>query len=406
MKNHLTFKIIIFYLLISKVFALYSLNSTMSSGYYQDRLKKGHSTIFFDFKHNYLHKSGVETFIDLGINNNFKQDKWGAYPQQFHINIPLDNGFKEAPFYKSRVIIGRQLLTEGFDINIIDGAQIPYYFSPNFGLTIYGGVLHVLEESKINLDNKIYGGSFFVKKWNTMFKMGPSLRARDDQEKVLTHLSISKEFDNIFLSPILFGKTQYDFTNAEIDQTYLEGQFALSNTIASISYSSRKPDTVLLPERNFIYNLISIDNQETISTAIHWDSASELSMGAKVDYITFKSNYKNETGNKEEIYLQKRWFKHKALTYISRITSYGGDLYQTGIDYSYNFNEFKSMLTKINVAKVEKVNGIEGYFYHGHFGMNFNFWEKWRSLFSIEVERNHLFDFDVKAVMYATYFHY
>ncbi len=400
------FEIFILIIFSGKTFALYSLKSTASSGYYRDSDNKDHATIFFDFKHHYLHKSGVESFIDLGINNNFEQDKWDLYPHQFNVNIPLDNGLKNAPYYKSRVILGRQLLTEGFELDLLDGVVLPYYFSSNFGVTTYFGALHVSEQQQIIMTDQIYGASILLKKWESVMKVGPTIKSREGRELYLGHLSIMKDYSEIFLAPIFFVKTQFDLEKLKHDQSLAETQLYFKQFQGLLSYSSVHPDGHLQPERRFIYSLVAIDKQRTVSSAINWDNEDNLSLGYKVDLVSYTSLKGEESGTVQELSGNWRLKQQKISPFLSMISSFGGTMYQGGVDYTYQVDDFKDIRLEADMARCEKINGIEAWLYHTRAGMNYNLGEKWRALLSLEVERNHLFDLNLKAVAYVTHFQY
>ncbi|HLE12392.1 MAG: hypothetical protein A2504_01285 [Bdellovibrionales bacterium RIFOXYD12_FULL_39_22] len=399
-------KIFLLFILSGEIFALYSLKSTASSGYYRDRKNLDHVTTFFDFQYHYLDKSGVEGFLDLGLNNNFLQDTWGVYPQQFNINVPLDNGVKNAPYYKSRIIVGRQLLTEGFEVDLLDGLMLPYYFSADVGVISYAGVLHVLEQARIVTSDQIYGTSLLLRKWDLTTKMGPVIKSREGSERFLGHMSVMKDFGETFLSPIIFVKTQFDLGEMEHDQSLAEAQLFYKKFQGVLSYSSRRPDRLLRPERNFIYSLVAIDNQESVGTAISWDNERDLTLGHKVNVVNFTSSKGKESGMIQELNGDWRKGAQKISPFLTMISSFGGEYYQGGANYIYVVDDFREVNVEFDVARCDKINGIEAWLYHSQVGMNYNFWKRWKALLSVEGERNHLFDFNLKAVVYVTYFQY
>ncbi len=397
----------VFCFLISiQCWALTTLKTTMSSGFYQDRESENHSTVFFNFKHHYLHKSGVESFFELGVNNNFIQDSWGAYPHQFYINLPLDNGFANAPYYKSRIIFGRQLLTEGFELDILDGLVVPYYFSKKFGMTFFGGGLHVTEDKSVSFDNQIGGALFFLRNPSTVYKFGPIVKSSEGIEKYLGLGSFMASFDNWMFNPSVIAKTQFELDNLSHDQTLVDTQFFYKNYQARFGFSSRRPDNLLLPERNFIYELIAVSNQETIGGAIVWDNGSNFSCSFDGDMVSFDSKSGANSGEIQKLTLSWYGHKNRVNSYFIRTKSFGGTLLQLGGEYKYSFDPTKDFVVELDVADADKINNISGKFYNGHLGMNFNFWERWRALFSVEAESNHLFEFNLKAVAYVTHFYY
>ena len=204
---------ILHFTLLSSIFLSFgftNIQTTASLGHFQDIEKESHTSVYFHIRYHYTHSSGPSSYFDLGLNNNLYSDDWNAIPYMAAVEIPFDNGFENAPFHQSRVILGRQMLTEGFDLEMIDGVIFPYYFTPDFSLTGFAGGVHEVEEEDFNGDDQIYGLSLRFKILKTKFQLTPTVKSKDDAESYFTTLSARKVFPFDTFTTSLFIKEQWD----------------------------------------------------------------------------------------------------------------------------------------------------------------------------------------------------
>ena len=201
----------LFILYPNKIDALTTFQTTLSSGYYKNIEQADNITLFYNLKLNELHSTGVETFIEMDLNNHFIEDKWKVYPYQFYVTVPFNNGFDSAPFHNSRIQIGRQLLTEGFEINILNGLVYRNYWTPDLGIVFFGGSLDTLGNNKISTTDQITGSSFFFKKWDSNFQLGPLMKKNESESRYFGNLSFMRSWNFLPLTPLLMLKGQWDF---------------------------------------------------------------------------------------------------------------------------------------------------------------------------------------------------
>ncbi|MBL6988611.1 MAG: hypothetical protein ISR65_02490 [Bacteriovoracaceae bacterium] len=404
----------IFVLLPRFAYAIISVQTTASSGYYKDINQQEHVSMFLNWRVNHIHQSGIETVLDFGLDNNFIRDKWAIYPYQLYVTYPLSNGFAHAPFYRSRIQLGRQLLTEGFELDVIDGAVIPYYFTPEFGIKIFAGGVHIPEETNLTFEDQIYGTSIFLKKWDTLIRFGPIIK----QSKVnggyngtyQAFLSLAKTWDHLYLSPTLLLKDQWDIEYVKHDQALAELQLSRKRNFLALSYTSRRLESNFLKDRSFIFKLFSISAGKTASISYLYDWPIQdnvrLQINAKamkVDYISPKGE---ETGDKEELSANLWFDKINIAPVITRISSYGGELWDFGCVFKYAFNPEMVLRVEGDALWVDKINGIKGWAYNVRSGLDFDILPRFRTNLLVEVQRNHLFEFDVRAIAYVTHFYY
>jgi len=386
--------------------ALVFFQNTFSGGYYKDIEKKSHGTIFYNWKHNYIHRSGLETFVELGVNNSFVQGEWNIYPYQFFVTFPFDNGFERAPFHNSRVQIGRQLLTEAFELDVLTGIYYHKYWSPDTGVVLFGGGITPPEEAKVKFDDRILGGSLFIRKWGYLVKAGPLLKNRDSEERTLGAASLMKTWEKLPLSPTFLIKERWDIGETSFDQGLGELQLSFFDFYANIAYSSTKPDHMLLTSKNFIYSLFAIDRQKSLSASTTWDPGGNFQINLKAERVNYSSRYKKEKGDIEEISLT--WFigNSRLSPAILRIHSFGGTMMDYGLKYRYNLSKMSEFRLEGSASDIDKINGIEGWAYHARSVIDFHIEPRWRIHFTLEGERNHLFNLNSRMAVYVTHFYY
>src|ERR1039457_3374202 len=138
--------------------AVVSVSTSGTMGYYRDSNQQGHLPLYYNISYSGTHTNGAESSLDLILNNDFTQNNWSVIPSQVMIVYPLSDGF--SPWRRSRVQIGRQFFTEGFDISLLDGIQLPVYWSQSGGLWFYGGNTHVMDLQDFG-STPLVGGSVF-----------------------------------------------------------------------------------------------------------------------------------------------------------------------------------------------------------------------------------------------------
>lgn len=387
--------------------AMMSIKTTLSSGYYKDPSKNSHLTYYFNSELEHIHQSGVETYLDLGINNNFVLDELKAFPYQFYVTIPFDQGHEKAPQYKSRIQLGRQILVESFEMDVMDGIFLPYYFTPHIGASLFAGGLHVPEETRIDLDDRVYGASLFLKGNDGIIKLAPlSKTRRNAEEEHFLNLSVMKSWYWEKVSPTILFKEQWDLREATTDQQTAELQLSIGRFNIDFIYDFRSPSKITYEEREFIYRLFSMTKQRSLESVISWNILDNLQIAFRIGRTKFASNFIQERGETRGLSVNWTLDHAKFNTYLNRIYSYGGKLTNIGCFYEYNLNSYTDFQLEGDVAKFNKKNGIYGYAYHARGGLGLRLQPRWRMLASLGFEKNHLFKLDTRAAVYVTHFYY
>jgi len=385
-------------------FALITFQTTLSGGYYRDIDQGAHTTLFYNLKLNQLSENGVETYIDLGINNNFVSDEWGTYPYQVYVSVPLSEGFDDDPAYVSRVQIGIIFLTEFFYADIFDGVFSNYYISKRSWITLYGGGLHIPEDGELKFDDKAYGAIYTHKISNVIVKGGALSEGGVTDERMLGFGSLYVPTE-LPLSPALFAKMTWDFDENSYDQNLVELDLSASDIEMLLSTSSRRPSTLVLMSRDSIYRIFSVSKQKSYGGTLIFHRFGDLEMSAR--QVEYSSLFREEKGEQYEVssahYLGTRITLKPSVLYTS---SYGGTVTDVGLYITYKYTDQVDFNIDGNVAMIDKINGIEGKAYHGRGGVDYRMSKSWKSLFALEVERNYRFELDTRAVLYLSHYYY
>ncbi|MBI2646111.1 MAG: hypothetical protein HYW85_03635, partial [Deltaproteobacteria bacterium] len=122
--------------------AMTSSQTTLSSGFYRDATQRAHMPVYLYWNGIHTSNKGIETWVDLGVNNTVVFDAWKFYLYGATVSLPFSSGFEDAPYRKTQIQLGRQLYLEGFEVGLLDGVQFPFYWSSSGGGRLLGGGLH------------------------------------------------------------------------------------------------------------------------------------------------------------------------------------------------------------------------------------------------------------------------
>ncbi len=396
-------------------FALVFIKNTISSGYYRDINKDSHITTFFNLHHEYLGSSRIESLIDIDINNNFILDEWKVIPNQINITIPLTNNINNVT-NNTRVIIGRQLLTESFNITILDGFLLPYYINRSWAIISYGGGTHVTEERKLSFDDSIYGTNALFRSERLTLKIGPQVKSSntnkdgvetDHSEYYYLISTASLNFYDLPLTPLLFSKMEFNFDNSTIAQESYELNLSWKNITWGTSYTSRYPDPIFKKKQSYLYNLIAIEKEKAISTFASISLLDDTaSIFCSAEQISFESRaLKEEFGYRLTLSSDFDISLSTITQTILYIKSFGGEMYNFSLKFNHPFNDMTNIVIEGDISTYKKINGIEATAYHVRTGLDFNFTSQIKASILSELERNHLFDIDARLVGYARFYY-
>jgi|GEM_PF-3834256 len=386
--------------------ALVSIQNTVSGGYYRDISKGKHSTLFYNMKLNQLQDNGSEIYLDLGINNSYVQEEWGTYPYQAYYSFVYGDGFDSEPQYRSKVQFGRIFLSEAFCADIFDGAHLNHYISSTRWVTIFAGGLHIPEEMKTDFDNTLYGAIISNKFSNgSIVKAGPLYEDGLTNGRTLGHVMFMAPFETIPWSPTVLVKEQYDFDSSKNDQFLAEVDLVKEQVGVDLFFSDIVPSNTLLRKRRAIYEIVAISKQKNIGATV--DLRGDIDVALSGSLASFDSLAKNsERGYELELATGYYTRNLSVKPYVMYTDSFGGTVWDFGVENSYKLSDIIDIILNGSVAKIEKINGIEGWALHARSGIDYRLERYWKTLVALEAERNYRFDVDARAVVYLTHYYY
>lgn len=360
-----------------------------------------------DWKLNQMDPSGVETTVDLNLNNDINQNQWGLFPIQAYVTVPLSKPPQLLAYHQSRVQFGRQLLTEGFELAILDGVQVPYYWSPSGGVWFFAGGDHVLEDNELNFVAQIYGASVFEEFAGVMAKAGYVEKNQTGANQNLVHGQLMRGFD-LPLSPVFLLKGQLDMADlSRANQAITELQLTPSNQTALIfNYNVRDVNQLYYGNEATIYHLFAITPVKSYDASLSWSPSWNTSIGTTFKHLTYLSQAGNELAYEASLYSIHR-FRYSSLSpIVSFIYSYGLPTYDFGGKYKISINNTVAFETEADVAKIDKINGINGWAYHDRSGFDFSPLPQLLAKTLLELESNSIFSFDARVALYVSYFYF
>src|SRR5690606_21328780 len=161
---------------------------------------------------------------------------------------------------------------------------------------------------------------------------------------------------------------ELDIEKIKSDQFLAELDLSYKNYYLNTAFSSRKPDPLVLREKSFIYRLVSVSHQKSISSSMTWNPEGDFQVTGRVERIFYKSQSGNEDGNLQELSFSWYFVNSKITPSLTRISSWGGELLDYGLSYKYNIHNDLELQIQGDVAKIDKVNGISGWLYNAKGG--------------------------------------
>ncbi|MBK9294993.1 MAG: hypothetical protein IPM57_11240 [Oligoflexia bacterium] len=379
-------------LLCSQSLAISSINSTASFGYFRDEQQNAHVPLIYSFNYVGLDANGNQAYLDFFVNNDFMQSQWQVNASQASLVFPLSKKTK------SRVQLGRQLFLEGFDLYLLDGIQLPLYWSATGGVWFYGGNLKVLDLLD-STSSTLAGLSVFEQLYNFNLRAGYT-------NKQFGFGSISKVFDDIVFSPFILTKQEYDQNSNSWSQSLNELGLSLTNDFyLTLTHSLRNPRTLSSNANNFVYYVLSQSAQEMYQAGIQYNIFTNLDLQLLSRTLRYKTGTQMESAYQQEFSLS--WAintKNILSPVLGHILGYGGELWDTGVLLKSELSEKTSLKNELSAAYLNKVNNITGWAYQVRSGINYELAYRWLSSVWVEVERNHLFIFDARILASVTYF--
>lgn len=379
-----------------------SISTSATMGYYRDSANQGHVPLYYNLGYSGEHGDGVESSFDLILNNDFSDNNWSVIPSQALLVYPLSKGFSATR--RSRIQIGRQFFAEGFDLCLLDGAQLPIYWSKGGGLWFYGGNSHVMDLLDPG-SSPLAGGTVFQEILGTEVKLGYSGRGNSLSERVYSG-SLFRQWDDFFLSPQLIVKGELSDSTGQVSQSLEELLLSpADNFSVSFGYSLRQPRPIHPNQSLFLYRVIALSAQQTGELSANWQMTKDLSLQALGRLLQYNSGYQTENGSQFEGSISWLMTPHQSVSpFFDHIRSYGGELWDSGLLYKFKASDTTDYRLETAAAYFNKVNNIIGWAYDLRTGLNFQLASRLSAMTWIELESNPLYEFDGRVIANVTFF--
>lgn len=388
--------------------ALVSLKSTVSTGFYRDAEQEAHTPTYFYWDFSHATQNKIETFLNFGVNNAVMEDWWRIYVYQAMLSIPLWQGFEEAPYRASRLQVGRQLFFEGFELGLLDGLQAPLYWSKSGGVTLAAGGINAVNTHKIKFDSQIYGGTVHETFWGALWKAGYFLNTQvRNAEQNLIESSVLKTWNHFFWHPMVFLRGQLNLPLTPWYQGAAELQWVPLETMTlNISSEVLRPNRIIPEDETFIYRMFATSTEKSYRFSTAWRPQKEFQTELGYRYITFESQAGDEDAHRIDYSVDTIISDFNVGGYVGYVTSYGGEVTHGGIKTLKSLGHTAKVRLEGSAAWIDKINQIQGWAYHGRGGMDFRLASRFIVSALAEIERNHLFDIDARAVFYVSHYYF
>ena len=389
--------------------AFFTSEFSLTEGYWQAQDRSHNVDTLFNWKLNHISPSGVETLVDMGFNDDIVQRQWSAYTYEAYVSVPLSKPLSEGlPSMRSRVQAGRQLLTEGFEMAVLDGIQIPYYLTPTLGIWIFGGATHSIDMSTLNFNSQVYGASLFKDFSSLQTRIGYVEKNRGSVNQNLVHAQVLKKWDTLNWQPALFLKGQIDTDVAsKLNQGLAELSLAPTQSTAFIlDYSLRDVNRLYSGESETIYRLLAISPVKSTAATLNWMPRWDLGLALTLKRLNYTSQAGEEIANQASLSSTHRWSSLSFGSSLNYLNSYKLNTYDIGANLRKNLPYKIQLVAEGDIAKINKINGISGWAYHERSGFYFSPLPQLLTKVLLELESNHVFAFDTRLAVYVSYFYF
>ncbi|MCK6598480.1 MAG: hypothetical protein L6Q37_08975 [Bdellovibrionaceae bacterium] len=382
--------------------AYVDVQTSTSFGFYRNYKKLNQFPVFHSWSLNGFYENGVESSVEFYLNNNFSENQWQLIPTQMQINLPLQ---PETNYSDSKLKVGRQLFSEGFDFALLDGLLVPYYLDMSSGIMPVIGYLRSTDfEQKEDNSSPLLGMIYWTSLKGIRFRGGYHARDTDFENRYI-HTSFQYQWDALPWKPLLYLKQEFIATNMNFNQSYSELIFSPSNTVETrFSYTNLNPRPTNHSEKHtFIYQIFSLSPMETVATEWTWKKSEQATFNLSLEQGFYQSNKGNENSSRQDFSMD---YSIKSGQSISpcfiHMKSYGGEIHDLCLRYSIENTINSKYIAELNSAYINKINQIEGWVQHVRGSYETTLSNRAKVLLALEVERNQYFIFDMRTMAYVT----
>lgn len=358
--------------------------------------------MFTSLKASSLFSGGWEADFDLILNNDLAFSNWKFMSSHAMLSIPVGSteGF---PFGRSRVQVGRQLFLGPFEFALLDGVQAPLFLSKTSGIKFASGWLHPTDLSE-PLGIPVVGAEFWENFFGFDTRVGLLGREAGLTERTIWG-SLYREFSSWTWAPGLLLKGEIDPWQGNPQSLVEITVNPFNGLFLSGAFSYRKPRRVLANENFFLYSMLAQTSQRTWETTARYQIFEDWELSGGARWLFYGSGYSNESGNQQDLTLT--WTRPSFRLSVPSFThtqSFGGDLYDVGASYWLALTDHWALDSQAAVARYSKINGISGWAAHARAGLEWQTTRKLAMTLWGELERNHQFNLDARAIFNVRYF--
>ncbi len=378
---------------------------TATTGIYRDLQQSVHYPVFYTAHYSGLHTYGIETDLNLIINNDLAESRWKALPSLMTVTIPVDSERQRFFLRPSRIQAGRQMFLGPFEFSVLDGVQAPLYWSETAGIRLIAGLSHPTD-----LDDK-EGGPIVGTEWFDRF-LGVNTRvgyaARDTRffDRRIWLIG-TRDFSSLPWAPSLMAKAETGDTFKPSTQQMLSELTLnpMDRVFLSGLFSQRNPRRILADENYFLYRMFAKTAQRTWETTARIALTAEFSLNTHARWLSYGSGFKTEKGHQQEITLH--WDRANTRIQAPSLThtrSFGGDLWDVGVQWWNLLTDHIAINTGASASYFSKITNVTGWAYHARGGVEYRLGQSFLVAGWIEGERNPLFDFDTRGIVNVTFY--
>ena len=382
--------------------AYVDVQTSTSVGFYRNYKKENQFPVFHSWSLNGFYENGVESSVEFYLNNNFSENQWKLIPTQVQFNLPLQ---PETGYSDSKLKMGRQLFSEGFDLAMLDGVLVPYYLDTSSGIMPVLGYLRSTDfEQKEDNSSPLLGMIYWTSLKGILFRGGYHARDSDFENRYI-HTSFQYQWDAIPWKPLLYLKQEFIARNMSFNQSYSELVFTPSDTVeARLAYTNLNPRPTNHSENyTFIYHIFSLSPMETVSSEWTWKKNELTTFNLAMEHGFYQSYKGAEQSSRQDLSMD---YAIKSGHWVSpcfiHMKSYGGEMYDLCLRYSVENTINSKYIAELNSAYLNKINQIEGWVQHVRGSYETTLSDKAKILIALEVERNQYFIFDMRTMAYVT----
>ncbi|MCC6276654.1 MAG: hypothetical protein IT289_01920 [Oligoflexia bacterium] len=406
MKSILTLMIdaVLVCLLPAQSHGLVTINHTASVGFYRDELQKAHIPIFYTFGYEGVHSTNLETSLSLIMSRDLAEPNWRVFPAHAYVIVPLNQGFENAWFRRSRLQLGRQVLAQGFDFAVLDGAQSRIYWSAKGSALVFAGQTKNMDLFETS-SSPIIGAQLQQEVFGYLLSGGYSQRETLLDTKIIEG-SILKALNVFWSAPQILVKSQWNTSQSQPSQVLEELTFnPFDDLTLSFSHSYRTPRPADNEWRTFLFRIFSQSPMETQQATVQLRYFEPLEIDGFVRQLRFRGGQESEIGVQQEVSASLPVFDKLVFTgYVGHMRGFGGFAHDYGLQSKYDLSDWTRLQIEAASVQYDKVNGMSSWAYNVRSGLNFQLTPNLTAFGWLEVERNHRFEFDGKVMAHLSYF--